>query len=159
MACQRCREVPGSHSVTLVGDHHLFMAPARAKESIDTEEEFRVFSEHLAPFKTKPWTWIFDCRDMTFSHYTNTLFIRCMTHLLSTEHDQRLQEIWVLNPGYLVGGVLAIVQALSADRLVQKVKLCKTDRLELLNQLKGPRAVVDWVIRVSSLPTSEPLTS
>ena len=154
MACQRCRELPGAHGDKQVGTHHLFMSPGRAKESIDTPEQFRIFAEHLTPYKTKPWTWIVDCRGMTMAHYTNFFFVRTMANLLSTEHDQTLQEIWVLNPTKPIRAILAM---LSMTRLVRKVRLCKSNRLEMLGQLKGPIPVVDWTIQVAGLPITEPL--
>jgi hypothetical protein len=154
MACKRCKELPGAHGDRQVGQHHLFMSPARAKESIDTPEEFRVFAEHITPFKTKPWTWIVDCRGLTMAHYTNIFFVRNMANLLATEHDETLQEIWILNPTKLARAILALV---TKTRLVSKVRLCKGDRLELLSQLKGPIPVVDWTIQVAGLPITEPL--
>lgn len=135
----------------------IYTAPAQA-DLITTDEHFAEFKTHMDPYQQRPWIWIFDCRGMTSAHYTNIRFCRALYKVLTTEHKESLQAVWILNINTWMRAVLSLfhltkVSVLPAERLelfvtMQRAGLADGLIDELLNLLHvsekrtGPNAAV-----------------
>ena len=142
--CSRCKERPGAHSFVPVllsgGCTYIYTAPARA-EHITTPEQFAVFKTHLEPLRATRWIWIMDCRDMTTAHYTNTTFTHLMMTCLATEHEDSLQDIWILNAGFLIHGSVAFLRTFLPGQTMQKLRVTKVADLEHV----APTPLQEWL--------------
>lgn len=104
----------------------LYMAPAKSA-SLCTEDQFRAA---LAPYRERPWIWIFDGGGMTTRHYANIGFCKSMYKILDTEHKQSLRAVWILNLNSWLRGVIQLFPA-------SKPTLClPRERLEMFVEMQ-----------------------
>ena len=114
------------------GDIHFnYSAPAQA-DIIKTTADFDGFKALLDLHTHHPWIWIFDCRGMKATHYTNVRIVQRLATLLETEHASSLKGVWIINVNTWMQTVLKLF-------CPAKVQVLPTDRLELFVHLQKSR--------------------
>jgi hypothetical protein len=140
MSCQKCLEVPNSHSFDLIGmidDINIYYtAPAKALEYKETPENFENFKKHLNETKGKKWIWVFDCYGMQLKHCKSITYMKNLTTVLANDHYDFLQGVWFIRQNTWIKAGISILKTLFKAGLVKKMRVFKGDKLELYMQLE-----------------------
>ena len=102
MACPKCIENPESHSFTQFGKfgdaNLIYTSPARALDYKESEEKIVNFKKHMDTALGAPWIWVFDCGGMQMKHFSSMNYTRRLAQILTNEHENYLQAIWIIRP-------------------------------------------------------------
>ena len=127
-----------------IGQHEaadiMYTAPAQA-DLITADEHFAGFKARMDPYRTRKWIWILDCRGMTSAHFMTLHLCRTLYKVLTTEHVESLQAVWVLNINPWVRAMLSLFH-------LTKVSVLPTERLELFVTMQRIGLAHDMIDRL-----------
>ena len=136
MTCPACT----LHSFEPFGTLHnsalFYTSPAKSKDFRETEERLRDFKIHLDTAKSGSWIWVFDCGNMGPEHKLSISFAQGVAKILATEHEDLLQDIWILRPNLWFSIVLKGLKLFIRSPLFDKVHLIEGSSLDIYEFLK-----------------------
>ena len=136
MACPACTIHSFEQFGTLQNSALFYTAPAKSTDFRETGERLTDFKLHLDTAKAAPWIWVFDCGNMGSKHSAPLSFAQGIAKILATEHEDLLQDIWILRPNLWFSIVLKGLKLFIRSPLFDKVRLIEGSSLDIYEFLK-----------------------
>jgi len=138
--CPLCKLHPGSHSFSRFGDLNgaalFYTAPSESTDFRESDERLADFRMHLAEASGIAWIWVFDCGNMEAKHSTPVAFAVGLARVLIAEHEDTLQEIWILRSNMWLYSIIKVFQKLFTSKLLNRIRFMEDSVAELYTDLK-----------------------
>jgi len=115
---------------------YYYISAARAIDYKETEKTYSYFKSHIESASHNKWISIIDCAGMKQRHYSSIGLIHKVVKLLTTEHKDKLEKIWILHPNSWVRATLAIVKPFLSKETQAKIRIFDSNKLILYTDLE-----------------------
>ena len=141
MTCPICAKIPEAHTFVNIGTLQnitlIYSSPARSRDYKESDAQFENMRIHLNSMKTGPWIWLFDCRGMQLKHAASVGFAQKLGKLLSDEHSNVLQGIYILHPNTWMKATIKVMKTMFKESMFKKLHLLEGEKLELYVKLES----------------------
>ena len=114
----------------------FYSATAKSSEFREADDRVSDFKLHLDLAKGAPWIWVIDCGTTGTKHSAPLNFTRGVSQILIDEHEDSLQEIWLLRPNAWSSAILKGLKMIFRSRLFTKIRIVEGTPLKLYDFFK-----------------------